>query len=74
MIFHTVLVTHTGSISMSYPGLVASPLHWPWMEWRVQGGEIAEAHVDARMGFKFLVKWAGEKRRRALRGTTRGRS
>ena len=29
MLFHTVLVRHTGSINMSYTGLVASPLHWP---------------------------------------------
>ena len=29
VLFHTVLVRHTGSISMSYTGLVASPLHWP---------------------------------------------
>ena len=31
MLFHTVLVRHTGSISMSYTGLVASPLHRPIM-------------------------------------------
>ena len=29
MLFHTVLVRHTGSISMSYTGLLPSPLHWP---------------------------------------------
>ena len=62
MLFHTVLVRYTGSISMSHTGLVASPLHWPNVTVMVPGLHINLFLLSPVMQWAVLINtnaWYG---------------